>query len=110
MPVSRVGEREASLVAEATDPVALPEADDAPQRQHDVTQESTEAAAEEERGRSFSHRIGSRAVWLLLAFVVALLVGFGSMTVLLRLYQTLFFKQRLLCACLMLMLFKRALN
>ena len=70
---------------EVTDPVALPEADQAPPRQDDITQESTEAAADEDRRRSFSDRIRSRAVWLPLACVVTLLVGFGSMTVLLRL-------------------------
>jgi hypothetical protein len=97
VPVSRVGEREASLLeeaavpvalpeaGEATDPVTLPEADEAPRRQAGTTQEPTEAAADEEGGRSFSHRIRSRAVWLPLACVAALLVGFGSMTVLLRL-------------------------
>jgi hypothetical protein len=72
-------------VDEPTDPVTLPEADGAPQRQDDITQESAEAAPDEERDRSFSHRIGSRAVWLPLACLAALLVGFGSMTVLLRL-------------------------
>jgi hypothetical protein len=91
MPVSRVGAREASLVDEATepvalsevdeatDPVALSEADEAPPRQDDIAQESTEAAADEEGGRTFAHRIRSRAVWLPLACVAALLVGFGSM-------------------------------
>ena len=85
MPVSRVGAREASLVDEATEPVALPEADGAPQRQDDITPEWTEAVPDEERRRFFSHRIGSRAVWLPLVCVAALLVGFGIMTVLLRL-------------------------
>jgi hypothetical protein len=85
VPVSRVCAREASLADAATDPVALPEATTAPQRQDDITQESTEATADEQRVRSFSHRIRRRAVWLPLACVAALLVGFGSMTILLRL-------------------------
>jgi hypothetical protein len=97
VPGSRVAAREASLADEATtpvalseadeatDPVALSEADEAPQRQDDTTPEPTGAAAGEEGGRSFPHRIGSRAVWLPLACVAALLVGFASMTVLLRL-------------------------
>jgi hypothetical protein len=65
-------------------PVALPQDDSAPQRRDDIPQESTAAAADEEEDRPFFQRIGSRAVWLPLAFVAALLVGFGSMTVLLR--------------------------
>jgi len=70
---------------EATEPVALPGVDGAPQRQDDITAESAEPAADEESRRSFSQRIGSRKVLLALAWVAALFVGFGSMTVLLRL-------------------------
>ncbi len=62
-------------------PVALPQDDSGPQRRDDITEESTEAAADEEEGRPFFHRIGNRAVWLPLACVAALLIGFGAMTV-----------------------------
>jgi hypothetical protein len=64
-------------------PVALPQDDTGPQRRDDITQEPTEAAPDEEEGRPFFQRIG-RAVWLPLACVAALLVGYGSTTVLLR--------------------------
>src|SRR5918994_5593655 len=84
VPISRVSAREVPLADEPTDPIALPEADGAPQRQDDITAESAEPAADEERGRSFPHRTGGRAV-LLLAFAAALLVGFGTMTAVLRL-------------------------
>jgi hypothetical protein len=47
-PVSHVSAHEASLAYEAADPVTLPEADEAPQRQDDITWESTEAIAGEE--------------------------------------------------------------
>jgi hypothetical protein len=66
-----------------TDPVAASAADDA-QRQDDITQGSTEAAANEQRGRSFSNRIARRPI-LLLACLAAPLVGFGIMTAVLRL-------------------------
>ncbi len=66
-------------------PVALPQDDSGPQRRDDITEESTEAAADEEEGRPFFHRIGNRAVWLPLACVAALLIGFGAMTAALRL-------------------------
>jgi hypothetical protein len=66
-------------------PVTLPEADGTPQPQDDITQESTGAAAAAKGGRSFAQRIGSGAVWLPLACVAALLVGFGTMTGVLRL-------------------------
>ena len=84
MPVSRLSARGVP-VDEATEPVALPGVDGAPQRQDDITAESAEPAADEESRRSFSQRIGSRKVLLALAWVAALFVGFGSMTVLLRL-------------------------
>jgi hypothetical protein len=72
------------LVDEATNPIAVPDADGAPQRQDDITAESARPAADEE-SRSFSQRIGSRGVLLTLACVAALLVGFGSVTALVRL-------------------------
>jgi hypothetical protein len=80
-----VSAHEPSRVAEETEPVALPGVDGTQPRQSDITQESTEAAADEQGRRSFSHRIGSPAVVLPLACVAAFLVGFGSMTALLRL-------------------------
>jgi hypothetical protein len=85
VPVSRVSERKAPLVDEATAPIAPLGSDGAPQRQDDITAESTEAGADEESRKSFSQRIGNRAVLLPLACVTALLVGFASVTALLRL-------------------------
>jgi hypothetical protein len=85
VPGSGVNARGVALVDDATDPVAPLGDDTAPQRQDDITSQSTKPAADEGTRRSFAHRIRSRAVWLPLAFVAALLVGFGSMTVLLRL-------------------------
>ena len=72
------------LVNEPTDPVGPPDAGGAPQRHDDITAGSTEPAVDEESRRSFSHR-GRRAVLFSLACVAALLVGFGSVTVLLKL-------------------------
>jgi hypothetical protein len=83
--VSPVTARGVPLVNEPTDPIGPLDAGGAAQRPDDITAESTEPAADEERRRSFSYRIGSRKVWLPLALVAALLVGFGSMTVVLRL-------------------------
>jgi hypothetical protein len=85
VPVSRVSAREASLVDDPTDPVALPEADGAPQRYDDFTKRLTAAAADAKRNRASSYRIGSRAFLLLLAGVATLLVGFGAMTAVLGL-------------------------
>jgi hypothetical protein len=85
VPALRVSACDASRVDEATEPVALPEVDGAPQRQVDITAESAEPAADEESHHRFSQRIGSRKVLLALACVAAVLVGFGSMTVLLKL-------------------------
>jgi hypothetical protein len=73
------------LVDEATVPIALPVADGALQRQDDITAETAGTAADEETRRSFSQRIARRGVLLPLACVAALVVGFGSMTALLRL-------------------------
>src|SRR4029453_14710354 len=84
VPVSPVTARGVPLVNEPTDPIGPPDAGDAPQRPDDITAESTEPAADEESRRSFSHR-GRRAVLISLACVAALLVGFGSVTVLLKL-------------------------
>jgi hypothetical protein len=75
--------RNVAVADEVTDPVAASAADDA-QRQDDITQGSTEAAANEQRGRSFSNRIARRPI-LLLACLAAPLVGFGIMTAVLRL-------------------------
>ena len=83
--VSPVSARGVPLVDEPTDPIGPPDADGGPQRQDDFTAESTEPAADEESRRAFSHRIGRCAILLSLACVAALLVGFGSVTVLLRL-------------------------
>jgi hypothetical protein len=85
VPGSGVNARGVALVDDATDPVAPLGDDTAPRRQDDITAQSTKPAADEGTRRSFAHRIRSRAVWLPLACVAALLVGFGSMTVLLRL-------------------------
>jgi hypothetical protein len=56
--------RNVAVADEVTDPVAASAADDA-QRQDDITRESTEAAADEERDRSFWERITSRRILLL---------------------------------------------
>src|SRR5215204_1922407 len=85
VPVSRVSAREASLVDDPTDPVALPEADGAPQRYDDFTKTLTAAAADAKRNRASLYRIGSRTFLLLLAGVATLLVGFGAMTAVLGL-------------------------
>jgi hypothetical protein len=66
-------------------PLALPEADGAPQRYDDFTKRLTAAAADAKRNRASSYRIGSRAFLLLLAGVATLLVGFGAMTAVLGL-------------------------
>jgi hypothetical protein len=84
VPVSPVTARGVPLVNEPTDPIGPPDAGGAPQRHDDIRAESTEPAADEESRRSFSHR-GRRATLLSLACVAALLVGFGSVTVLLKL-------------------------
>jgi hypothetical protein len=84
VPVSPVTARGVPLVNEPTDPIGPPDAGGAPQRHDDITAESAERAADEESCRSFSHR-GRRAVLISLACVAALLVGFESVTVLLKL-------------------------
>jgi hypothetical protein len=67
-----------------TDPPA--ERDSAPDRHGDgPPRESIEPAADREGGRSFASRIGTRAVLLPLACVAALLVGFGSVTAVMKL-------------------------
>ncbi len=75
--------RNVAVADEVTDPVAASATGDA-QRQDDITQGSTEAAANEQRGRSFSNRIARRPI-LLLACLAAPLVGFGIMTAVLKL-------------------------
>ena len=85
VPGSGVNTRGVALVDDATDPFAPLGNDTAPQRQDDITSQSTKPAADQGTRRSFAHRIRSRKVLLALACVAALLVGFGSMTVLLRL-------------------------
>jgi hypothetical protein len=69
----------ASLAHAKTDPVALPQAGGV-QRQDDITQRARRAAAAAKRNRASSYRIGGRAVLLVVAGVVTLLVGFGAMT------------------------------
>src|SRR5215204_2226035 len=84
VPVSPVTARGGPLVDEPTDPIGPPDAGDAPQRHDDITAESTEPAADEE-GRSLFARFGGRPVLLPLACVAALLVGFGSVTAVMKL-------------------------
>jgi cytoskeletal protein RodZ len=85
VPGSGVNARGVALVEEATDPVVPLGDDTAPQRHEDSNSQSTKAAADEERRRSFAHRIRSRKVLVPLACVAAFLVGFGSVTALIRL-------------------------
>jgi hypothetical protein len=68
-----------------TDPATLGETNGAPRRLDDSHRESIEPAADEEGGRSFSSKIGGRAVLLPLACVAAFLVGFGSVTAVIKL-------------------------
>jgi hypothetical protein len=85
VPGSGVNARRVALVDEATDPVAPLGDDTPPPRQDDITSQSTKPAADEGTRRSFAHRIRSRRVLLPLACVAAFLVGFGSVTALIRL-------------------------
>jgi hypothetical protein len=68
-----------------TDRVARREADGAPHGLNDAPRESIEAANEEEGGRSFFARFGGRRLLLPLACVAAFLVGFGSVTAVMKL-------------------------
>jgi hypothetical protein len=85
VPGSSVNARGVALVDEPTDPVAPLGNDTAPQGQDDITSQSTKPAADEGARRSFAHRIRSRKVLFPLACVAAFLVGFGSVTALIRL-------------------------
>jgi len=71
-----------------TDPAALRETNGAPRRLDDAHRESIEPATDEEGARSFSSRIGGRAVVVPVACVAAFLVGFGSVTAVMKLTET----------------------